>query len=187
MSVNVECVQQKKTGFWRVDTRALVGAVVIGAVFVLVQQIAHRLDAMISPGFLVIGGITWATFTGLVSLKFRQPAGIIMGETQALIAIASGLSPLAPFFIPANGLAALAFSVVANQLSMQRWTHFFLAQLAANVIGNICVAFGLHYILHLPLPVILTLSAVAAAAGTIGGTVFTRYLAVLLDRAGVLD
>ena len=118
---------------WRTDTRALVGAVVLGVAFVLVQQVSQRIDAAIWPTLIIFGGITWATFTGLITLTFGQPAGVIMGETQALIAIATGLSPLALFFIPANGLGSLAYSLVARSLSMEKWSHHLAAQVLCNV------------------------------------------------------
>ncbi len=44
------------------NTKSLVGAVLLGLVFVLVQQIAHRIDALINPACVIIGGVTWATF-----------------------------------------------------------------------------------------------------------------------------
>ena len=91
---------QVNFNFVRLDTKALVGAALLGIVFVLVQQIAHRIDALINPASVIIGGITWATFTGLVALLFRQPAGVITGEVQAFVALATGLSPLAPFLYP---------------------------------------------------------------------------------------
>jgi len=171
---------------WRTDTKALVGAVVLGIAFVLIQQIAHRIDNMIWPTLIIIGGITWATFTGLITLIFRQPAGIIMGETQAIIAIASGLSPIAVFFIPANGLGSLAYSLVAGKLSMEKWSHHFLAQFMNNVVGNACVAVGLLTILKLPLPIVIISSAITAAAGIVGSTILTKVIADALRRAGLV-
>lgn len=170
---------------WRTDTKALVGAVVLGVAFVLVQQIAHRIDNVLWPTLIIIGGITWATFTGLITLIFRQPAGIIMGETQALIAVASGLSPVAVFFIPANGLGSLAYSLVAWKLSMEKWSHHFLAQCLTNIVGNLCVAVGLYTILQLPLPVVIVSSAITATAGIIGSTILTKLVFDALRRAGL--
>lgn len=175
-----------KVKFWRTDTKALVGAVVLGVAFVLVQQIAHRIDAAIWPTLIIIGGITWATFTGLITLVFRQPAGLIMAETQALIALATGLSPVALFFIPANGLGSLAYSLVAWKLSMDKWLHHFLAQLVTNLVGNACVAVGLYTILKLPLNIVLISSAITASAGIVGSTVLTKKLSDNLRKAGLI-
>ncbi|ATW28784.1 hypothetical protein DCMF_20895 [Candidatus Formimonas warabiya] len=172
--------------FGRMDTKALVGAVFLGIVFVLVQQVAHRIDAMINPSCVIIGGVTWAIFTGLVVLLFKQPAGLITSEVQALVAVASGLSPLAPFFIPANGLASLGYSLVAWKLSMDKWSHHLLAQIVSNILGNICVGIGLSVILHLPMPVILIASGITTLAGIIGGTVFTKIIYDNVKKSGVI-
>ncbi len=179
-------VSLRAKSFWRTDTRALVGAVVLGVAFVLVQQIAHHIDAVVWPPLVIIGGITWATFTGLITLIFRQPAGIIMGEIQALIAVASGLSPLAVFFIPANGLGSLAYSLAAQKLSMEKWSHHFIAQCLANISGNICVGAGLYVLLKLPLNAVLVSSAVTAAVGIIGATILTKMISDSLRRAGLI-
>jgi hypothetical protein len=172
--------------FWRTDTRALVGAVILGVVSMLLQQVSIRLDQVIWPPLIILGGIAWATFTGLITLIFRQPAGIIMGETQAFIAIATGLSPVALFFVPANLLSSLAYSVVAQKLSMQKWSHHFIAQLATNIVGNICVAFGLYSILKLPVQVVIISSAVTAGAGIIGATILTKLAVNALRRSGLI-
>jgi hypothetical protein len=177
----------EKRRFLRIDTRSLVGAVLLGLVFVLVQQIAHRIDGMINPACVIVGGVTWATFTGLVVLLYEQPAGIITGEVSALTALATGLSPLAPFFIPANGLGSLAYSLVAWKLSMKRWSHHFLAQLATNVVGNICVAVGLKLLLDLPTGVILVAAGITTTAGIIGGTILTKLLYENILRSGVTE
>ncbi len=60
-------IQRSRLGLFSVNTKILVGAVLLGLVFVLVQQIAHRIDAMINPASVIIGGVTWATFTGWLS------------------------------------------------------------------------------------------------------------------------
>lgn len=171
--------------FARLDTKALVGAALLGIVFVLVQQIAHRIDALINPACVIIGGITWATFTGLVALLFRQPAGVITGEVQAFVALATGLSPLAPFFIPANALGSLSYSLVARRLSMTKWSHHLLAQILTNLTGNACVAFGLKIVLNLPIPVIVVASSITATAGIIGGTFLTKLTYTNLQKSGL--
>ncbi|KPU43113.1 hypothetical protein OXPF_33630 [Oxobacter pfennigii] len=171
----------------RYDTKALVGAVILGVVFVFVQQIAHRIDAVINPASVIVGGVTWAIFTGLVVLLFKQPAGIITSEIQAFVALASGLSPLAPFFIPANGLASLAYSLVSWKLSMDKWSHHIIAQVLSNVVGNICVGLGLYVILRLPIPVIIISSLITTLAGIVGGTIFTKIIYDNVKKSGVLN
>ncbi|MDT3698121.1 MAG: hypothetical protein RO469_01735 [Thermincola sp.] len=192
MSLNSEKVLTERlltesvvTKAWRTDTKALVGAVILGVVSMLLQQVSMRIDAAIWTPLIILGGITWATLTGLITLIFRQPAGIIMGETQALIAMATGLSPVALFFIPANGFSSLAYTLVARKLSMQKWSHHFLAQLATNVVGNIFVGYGLHVVLKLPVNVAVVSSLITCCAGIIGATILTKKIADALNKAGL--
>lgn len=173
--------------FWRMDTKALVGGVLLGIVFMLTQQIAHRIDSLFSPAVMIMGGITWATFTALGVLIFGQPSGIIVGETQALVANASALSPVALFFFLANGLASLAYSLVSHRLSMDRWSHHLLTQLVSNVVGNICVLMGLVTILKLPLAAALISSAITCTAGIIGATVLTRIVYDNIKRSRLIN
>ena len=176
---------QMGKSFMRFDTKALVGSALLGVVFVLVQQIAHRIDAMINPASVIVGGVTWATFTALVVLLFRQPAGIITGQVSAMVALATGLSPLALFFIPANGLGSIVYSLVSWKLDMDSWFQHFFAQLLTNAIGNACVGVGLKVILDLPLQVILVACFITTAAGTIGGTILTKLIHSNLLSSGL--
>jgi len=175
------------SNFVRLDTKALVGSALLGIVFVLVQQFAHRIDALINPACVIIGGISWATFTGLVALLFRQPAGVITGEVQAFVALATGLSPLAPFFIPANALGSWSYSFIARRLSMTRFSHHLVAQIFTNLTGNACVAIGLKLILNLPIPVIVISSSITATAGIIGGTFLTKSIYTNLKKSGLAE
>jgi hypothetical protein len=169
-----------------VNTRSLVGAVLLGLAFVLVQQIAHRIDALINPACVIIGGVTWATFTGLVVLLYGQPAGLITAEVAAFTALASGLSVLAPFFILANGAGSIVYSLVSWKCSMRSWVHHFLAQLVTNLIGNFFVAVGLRVLLHLPYKVILIAAGITTTAGVIGGTILTKKIVENINRAGLV-
>ena len=184
--LSAACVGVEKP-FFRVDTRSLVGSVLLGLVFVLVQQVAHRIDVLISPAVVIIGGVTWATFTGLVVLLFRQPAGLITAEVAAFVAVASGLSPLAMFFIPANGLGSITYSLVSCKLPMRTLLHHLIPQVFTNLVGNACVAIGLRVILHVPWPIILFLAAITSTAGIIGGTLLTRLVYESVVKSGVAE
>lgn len=175
------------TELFRIDTRSLVGSVLLGLVFVLVQQVAHRIDVLISPASVIIGGVTWATFTGLVVLLYKQPAGLITAEVAAFVAVASGLSPLAMFFIPANGLGSITYSVVSWKLPMRTRLHHLIAQILTNLVGNACVAVGLRVILQLPWPLILISAAITSVAGIIGGTLLTHLIYNTVIKSGVTE
>lgn len=171
----------------RVDTRSLVGAVLLGLVFVVVQQLAHRIDAVINPACVIVGGVTWATMTGLVVLLYGQPAGLITAEVAALVAVATGLSPLALFFIPANGFGSLAYSLATWKSSTLTWPRHLVAQVVTNVTGNICVAVGLRVILNLPWSVIYVAAAITTAFGIVGGTILTKLIYDNVRRSGLVD
>lgn len=171
--------------FWRTDTKSLVGGVVMGVAFMLIQQVSGRIDLVLSPALFLVSGITWATFTGVIAMVFKQPAGIIMGGTQGTIAVATGLSPVALFFLPANILGSLAFSTVAWKLSMNKWSHYFYAQVVTNVVGNFCVGTGLFVILKLPLNVVLISSGITTGVGIIGSTILTKLIVDQLRKSGL--
>ncbi|MBI5248382.1 MAG: hypothetical protein HY912_02710 [Desulfomonile tiedjei] len=175
------------TRLFRIDTRSLVGSVLLGLVFVLVQQVAHRIDVLISPALVIIGGVTWATFTGLVVLLYRQPAGLITAEVAAFVAVATGLSPLAMFFIPANGLGSITYSLVSRRLPMRTRLHHLIPQIFTNLVGNACVAVGLKVVLHLPWSLILIAAAITSAAGIIGGTLLTHLVYNAVIKSGVTE
>jgi formate/nitrite transporter FocA (FNT family) len=174
--------------YLRLDTKAIVAGVMLGIVMVLVQQVTSRIDVALTGGsFSIIGGITWATVSGLSALLFRQPAGLITGEIQALIGLLTASSPLAPTFFLSNGLGPLAYTWVATQRRMDTWLDHFLAQLAQNLVGNVMVALALLFILHLPITVVLLSIVVTGGLGAIGSTLLTKPLAESVARSGVAD
>jgi len=172
----------------RLDTKAIVSGVMLGIVMVLVQQVTSRIDVALSGGsFSIVGGITWATVSGLSALLFRQPAGLITGEIQALIGLLTASSPLAPTFFLSNGLGSLAYTWVATRRRMDTWLDHLLAQLVQNLVGNLMVALALLFILHLPLSVVLLSIAVTGGIGAIVSTLLTKPIAESVARSGVAD
>ncbi len=179
---------QRVQGFWRFDLKAIVGGVFLGLVMALLVGLGDRADTALTGGaFPVFGGVSWATMMGISTLLFGQPGGVIAGLIQGFVDIATGASPLAPIFPVVNAAGSLAFSLIAWKLSMNRWGHHLLAQIAGNLVGDALVALGLYYILELPVDVILVSTGVTAVASTIGGTILTRLVAGAVARSGVLD
>lgn len=180
--------QQRAAAFWRFDTKAIVGGVFFGIVMVLLVGVSDKADATLSGGaFLIFGGITWATVMGISTLLCRQPAGVIAGLMEGIVAILAGASPLAPTFPIVNAVGSLVYSLAAWKLPMRTWTHHLLAQIAANVVGNALVSVGLFYILNLPVGVILVSSGITALASIVGGTILTKLIADGVNKSGVLD
>jgi uncharacterized MnhB-related membrane protein len=175
-------------GFWRFDLKAIVGGVFLGLVMALLVGLGDRADTALTGGaFPVFGGVSWATMMGISTLLFGQPGGAIAGLIQGFVDIATGASPLAPIFPVVNAAGSLAFSLVAWRLSMNRWGHHLLAQVAGNLVGDALVALGLYYILELPVDVLLVSTGVTATASIVGGTILTRLVAGAVVRSGVLD
>lgn len=185
--LGIKDVQRTQT-FWRVDLKAIVGGVFLGLVMVLLVGLGDRADTALSGGaFPIFGGVSWAAMMGISTLLLGQPGGIIAGLIQGFMDIATGASPLAPIFPIVNAAGSLAYFLVARKMVMNRWSHHFIAQVVANLVGDALVAVGLYFILNLPVDVILVSSGVTAVVSIIGGTILTRIVADAAARSGVLD
>jgi len=177
-------MQEKR--LFRADTKALVGAVIIGIVFVIMEQVTGRIDGLLDPTLLLLNGTCWAFFTGLIVLMYQQPAGMIAGLVEAVAAMATGYSPLAFFFLFANVIGSIAYSLVAKNFSMKKLSHHILAQLACNVTGNLCVMVGLIYIVHLDWKIALLSSAITTLVATIVAGVLTKSVYGALQKSALL-
>ena len=170
----------------RTDTKALVGAVITGIVMLIMMQVSGRIDAILDPTLLLFNGTCWAFFTGLIVLMYKQPAGIIAGLVEAFVAMASAYSPLAFFFIFANTVGSICYSLTAMNLSMDKLTHHILAQLACTVTGNFCVMLGLIYVVHLDWKIALLSSSLTTIVSTIVAGILTKYVYNALKKSALL-
>jgi hypothetical protein len=176
----------QKNAFFRTDTKALVGSVILGIVFVIACQATGFVDNLLptgKAGMYLINGTCWAFFTGIIALLYRQPAGIIAGEVEAIISI--WYSPLWIAFVFANALGSLGVSLVARKYSMEKWSHHFLAQFACNVLGNAVVFVGLILIFNLPVKVALVESLIVIAVCWPCSTVLTKLTYDALKKSGL--
>lgn len=171
---------------FRTDTKALVGSVIVGIVMLIMMQVTGRIDAVLDPTLLLFNGTCWAFFTGLIVLMYRQPAGIIAGLVEAFVAMATAYSPLAFFFIFANIIGSVTYSLISYKLSMKKLSHHILAQLGCNVTGNFCVMLGLIYILHLDWKIALLSSSLTAFVGTIAAGILTKSVYGALVKSSLL-
>jgi hypothetical protein len=143
-----------KKGLFKTDTKSLIGAVVMGIVFVIACQLTGQIDNMFpwgKVGMYLINGTVWAFFTGILTLLYRQPGGLIAAEVEALVSVA--YSPLWMSFIFANGIASIWVSFVANKYDMTKWSHHIISQAGVCILGNLCVLAGLVLLLGLPIDV----------------------------------
>ncbi len=175
-----------KDKLFRTDTKALVGAVILGIVFLIMMQVTGRIDGILDPTLLLFNGTCWSFFTGLIILMYRQPAGIISGLLEAVVAMATAYSPLAFFFLFANTIGSIAYSLVAAKLSMEKLSHHMLAQIASNVTGNFCVMLGLILVVHLDWKVALVTSSITTLVATIVAGILTKSVYSALQKSSLL-
>lgn len=175
-----------KEKLFRTDTKALVGSVIIGIVFVIMEQVTGRIDAILDPTLLLLNGTCWAFFTGLIVLMYKQPAGIIAGLVEAIVAMATGYSPLAFFFLFANVIGSIAYSLIARNFSMEKLSHHILAMIGCTVTGNFCVMIGLIYVIHLDWKIALLSSSLTTLVGIIVAGILTKSVYGALQKSALL-
>ncbi|HWQ43113.1 MAG TPA: hypothetical protein VN456_13905 [Desulfosporosinus sp.] len=171
---------------FRTDTKALVGSVIIGIVMLIMMQVTGRIDAILDPTLLLLNGTCWAFFTGLIVLMYRQPAGIIAGIVEAVVAMATGYSPLAFFFLFANIIGSIVYSLISIRFSMEKLSHHILAMLGCAVSGNLCVMVGLIYAFHLDWKIALLTSTITTCVGTIVAGILTKSVYGALKKSSLL-
>ncbi|MEG0997531.1 MAG: hypothetical protein RSC99_00985 [Clostridiales bacterium] len=176
----------KNTAVFRTDTKALVGGVILGIIFVIACQISGAIDNLLptgKAGMYLINGSIWAFFTGLITLVYRQPAGLIAAEVEALISI--WYSPLWSAFIFANAIASIGISIAASKLAMDKWWHFFAAQFLCNYLGNACLCVGLILIFGMPVNVAIIESLIVATVCWPISTVLTKVSYDMVKKSGL--
>lgn len=178
---------QTANSFFRTDTKALVGSVILGIVFVIACQATGFIDNMLptgKAGMYLINGTCWAFFTGIITLLYKQPAGLIAGEVEAIISI--WYSPLWLVFIFANAVGSFAVSIVANRCSMDKWIHHIIAQFFVNVLGNACVCVGLVKIYGLPVKVAIIESLIIAGVCLVFATIVQKLVYDKMRKSGLV-
>ncbi|MCR6545573.1 hypothetical protein [Dehalobacterium formicoaceticum] len=175
-----------KESLFRTDTKALVGSVIVGIVFLIMMQVTGRIDGILDPTLLLFNGTCWSFFTGLIVLMYKQPAGIIAGLLEAIIAMATAYSPLAFFFLFANTIGSIMYSLVARELSMEKLSHHYLAMIACNVTGNFCVMLGLIFVVNLDWKVALVSSSITTLVATIVAGFLTKRVYGALQKSSLL-
>jgi len=175
-----------KEKLFRTDTKALVGSVIVGILFVIMEQVTGRIDGIMDPTLLLLNGTTWSFFTGLIVLMYKQPAGVIGGLVEVIVAMATAYSPLAFFFLFANTIGSIGYSLVARNFSMEKLSHHILAQIACNVPGNFCVMIGLIYVFHLDWKIALLTSSITTVVATIVAGILTKKVYGSLQKSSLL-
>ncbi len=176
----------KKNSIFRTDSKALVGSVILGIVFVIACQATGFVDNLMpwgKVGMYLINGSVWALFTGIIALLYKQPAGIIAAEVEALISVL--FSPLWICFIFANAISSAAMSVVASKLSMEKLWHHIVAQFFVNFLGNCVIGVGLVKIYSLPVKVAVIESLIVFAVCWVVASVLEKVVYDAIKKSGL--
>lgn len=171
----------------RTDTKALVGSILMGIVFVIAGQASGFIDNLLPTGKMgmyLINGTVWATFTALIVLLYKQPAGIIAGLVQAVVSI--WFSPLWIAFVFANTIASIGVSIVISKFAMDKWGHYVVALLLCNVLGNIVVGIGLILIFQLPTNIAIIESAIVTLVCWPFSTILTKWMYENIKKSGLI-
>jgi hypothetical protein len=154
----------------------------------VIGGVVERIDTALTGGaFVILGAINFYTIAALSTLLFRLPGGILTGETNALIALATGSSPMAPWFIPTNAAFAVIYALVIWRLKMDVWWHHLVANVLGVWISMLFILWGLLVTIELPFNIAFTSYLVTSVAGTVGATILSILIANAVDRSGVLQ
>jgi hypothetical protein len=159
----------------------------MGIVFVIACQITGQIDNMLpwgKMGMYLINGTVWAFFTGILTLVYKQPGGLIAAEVEALISVM--YTPLWVAFIFANGIASIWVSLVAAKYDMSKWSHHIIAQAGVCILGNIIVSVGLVLILGLPVNVAIVEGLILIAVTWPLATIATKKVYDALLKSGMV-
>ncbi|NTU89012.1 MAG: hypothetical protein HGA54_03765 [Actinobacteria bacterium] len=172
--------------FFRTDTKALVGSIILGIVFLIASQASGFIDNLLptgKAGMYLINGTVWASFTALIVLLYKQPAGLIAAEVEAFTSVF--YSPLWVAFIFANAVGSLAVSFVAARYSMEKWSHHILAMFFCNVLGNAIAGVGLVTIFQLPVSVAIVETLITIAVAWPLSTIVTKLVYDSIKNSGL--
>ena len=172
----------------RTDTRAIVSALMLSLCMIALLRIAEPLDTIVTGGlFPVSGRVVSFTMIGLGTWMFGPIGGLIVAEINPFIALATGSSPIAPFFFLTNAAQVLAAVIVASRMrNLLTWK----AAIAYSVLSSVLLVvmyIPLH-VLYFRLPVerMLALYAVQTAFSIPLPAIFLRALLQVVQSAGFI-
>ena len=174
-----------KSEYWRTDTRSLVGGVFMGIVFTIICVVADVIDAVLDSSLALLGGMTWAIFTAIIAMIYGQPAGIIGGAMQALISMATGMSPLGFFFIFANCVGSVVYYSLAVKLQMSNLKQYFSIQFITSLVGFFFVGIGLMTVYTLPFNVALACSLIGVVVTIIIAPPLNKKIIEKMRKSGL--
>lgn len=112
--------------FWKTDTRALIGALLLAVCFSVNMQITERIDTATTGGILPWLGLTFVClwFPAAV-LAFGMTGALIVANFNPIIAVLTATGPLAPAWFAANTAWSVPFAfLVAAALRNKKYLTF---------------------------------------------------------------
>jgi hypothetical protein len=174
--------------FWRWDSTALVGGFALGILMTLVNAVMERIDMLLTGGsFVILGAVGFYTVASTATLLFRLPGGIVAGEVNAFVALLTGSSVIAPWFIPTNAAYALIYGLVVWKIRMNTWEQHFAANFLGVWLSMLLILFGQLTVLDLPVKLALSSYVVTCVAGTVGATVLSIVIVRAVNRLDILS
>lgn len=173
----------------RTDSKAIIGSVILGILWLLISQASGAIDNMFfwgKAGMLILNGAVWAIATAVIVLTYKQPAGIIAGLVEGVTSMF--YSPaLWVFLTLANVAGALIYTLCDRLMAMDRMSHHFIAQIVNNYIGNAIVGVGLYVVYDLPANAAVLCSLITATAGWIISAPVTAAVMKKITKSGLAD
>ncbi len=170
----------------RTDTRALVGALMLSLTMIVILRIAEPIDTIVTGGlFPVSGRVVAFTMIALGTWMYGLAGGLIVAEINPFIGVATGSSPIAPFFLITNALIAVAAAIVGSRAGNLLSWKTILAFTGLASLFMILVYIPLHlFYFQLPVERMLTLYAVQTAASIPLPAILLRALLQVVRSAG---
>lgn len=173
----------------RVDTKGIVSSVMISLVMIGLLQFGERLDTLFTGGlFPVSGRVISIVMIGFGTAMYGVIPGIIVSDINPFIAIATGTSPIAPFWIIANPTqvlsAWLAAKIVKNPISFAYC--FVNAVLATLFLTLIYIPLHVFYF-HMPWTKMIPLYTAQAIATLIAPPILLYMLLKVAKNAGFIE
>lgn len=104
---------------WKTDTRSIIMLLMFGVATAAIQQVAERLDTMMSGGTAFYVGQVTITTMILTAAIFFGPMGFITGVMSSTIGALTATSPASWYWIPDNLWIGLLIGYVAYRLRVR--------------------------------------------------------------------
>ena len=170
----------------RTDTRSIVSALMLSLVMIVILRIAEPIDTIVTGGlFPVSGRVISFTMIGLGTWMYGAVGGLIVAEINPFVGVATGSSPIAPFFLLTNALQVLAAVVVAPRFRNIMTWQAILAYTVLSSVLLVLVYIPLHlFYFQLPVERMLSLYAIQTAASVPLPAILLKALLGVVKSAG---